>query len=248
MLSPTATLSALLLATTTTILRASATSITFQNASPHPICYTVELSSGDFPSTTTCGPGSGSGISVPAGQKTQIPLDPSFNGALTAWTTTSNDNNNNDMKRGARYEVNFAASPGGSTWYDADYQLGMSDGTIGALDNRKLSNGQSSVSGEADTLAKANAAWPQTENRAALLAYPDYLKQGPDGKLSFVYCDAQAPQVVIDFFQVTAEFDAYIDAGSVQGMTPSAADAEAVKMADEKSLEVDTQDMLIVAH
>ena len=241
--SPTATISVLLLAATT----ASATSITFQNASPHPVCYTVELSSGNFPSTTTCGPGSGSGISVPAGQKTQIPLDPSFNGALTAWTTTTDENN--DVKRGARYEVNFAASPGGgSTWYDADYQLGMSDGTIGALDNRKLSNGQSSVSGEADTLAKANAAWPQTENRAALLAYPDYLKQGPDGKLSFVYCDAQAPQVVIDFFQVTAEFDAYIDAGSVQGMSPSAADAEAVKMADEKSLEVDTQDMLIVAH
>ena len=241
--SPTASLSVLLLAATT----ASATSITFQNASPHPICYTVELSSGSFPSTTTCGPSSSSGISVPAGQKTRVPLDSSFNGALTAWTTTTT-NNNKDVKRGARYEVNFAASPAGSTWYDADYQLGMSDGTIGALDNRKLSDGQSSVSGEADTLAKANAAWPHTENKAALLAFPDYLKQGGDGKLSFVYCDAQAPQVVIDWFQVTADFDAYIDAGSVQGVNPSAADAEAVKMADEKSLEVDTQDMLIVAH
>ena len=236
-----ATLLGLLLAATT----ASATSITFQNASPNPICYTVELSSGSFPSTTTCGPGSGSGISVPAGQKTRVPLDASFNGALTAWTTTNDDNN---VKRGARYEVNFAASPGGSTWYDADYQLGMSDGTIGALDHRKLSNGQSSVSGEADTLAKANAAWPHAENKAALLAYPDYLKQGGDGKLDFVYCDARAPQVVIDFFQVEAEFDAYIDAGSVQGVSPSAADAEAVKLADVRSLEVDTQDMLIVAH
>ena len=245
--SPTATLSALLLATTTTILRASATSITFQNASPHPICYSVELTSGSFPTTTTCGPGSPSGISVPAGQTTRIPLDANFNGALTAWTTT-NDNNNNDVKRGARYEVNFAASPGGSTWYDADYQLGMSDGTIGALDNRKLSNGLPSVTGEADTLAKANAAWPQTDNKAALLAYPDYLKQGADGKLDLVYCDARAPQAVIDFFQVTAEFDAYIDAGSVAGVSPSAADAEAVKLADAKSLEVDTQDMLIVAH
>ena len=240
--SSTATLSVLLLAAATT---ASAASITIQHSSRHPICYTVELSSGSFPSTTTCG--SSSGISVPAGQKTQISLDPSFNGALTAWTTTTNDNNK-DLKRGARYEVNFAASPSGSTWYDADYQLGMSDGTISALDNRKLSNGQPSMTGEADTLAKANAAWPHTENKAALLAYPDYLKQGGDGKLDFVYCDAQAPQVVIDFFQVTAEFDAYIDAGSVQGVTPSAADAEAVKMADDKSLEVDTQDMLTVAH
>ena len=234
-------LSLLLLATATL---ATATSITFQNVSPHPICYTVELSSGSFPSTSTCG--SGSGISVPAGQTTRVPLAPSFNGALTAWTTTFNDNNN--VKRGARYEINFAASPGGSTWYDADYQLGMSDGTISALDRRPLPNGHSSVSGEADTLAKANAAWPHTENKDALLAYPDYLKQGDDGKLEFVYCDARAPQVVIDFFQVTAAFDAYIDAGSVEGVSPSAADAEAVKMADVKSLEVETQDMLIVAH
>ena len=63
-----------------------------------------------------------------------------------------------------------------------------------------------------------------------------------------MYCDTDAPQVVIDFFQVTAEFDAYIDAGSVAGVTPSAADAEAVRMADAQSLQVDTQDMSIIAH
>lgn len=219
---------------------ATSASITFQNASPNTICYTVELSSGTFPSSSTCGPTSEPGLSVPAAKTTVVPLDPSFNGALTAWI-------NDGKKRGARYEINFAASPAGSTWYDADYQLGMSDGTISPLDNRKLANGQSSISGEPDTLAKANAAWPHTNNKDALLAYPDYLRQGgDDGKLEYVYCDAGAPAVVIDFFQVTAGFEAYVDAGSVAGVSPS--DAAAVKMADEKSLEVDMQNMLIVAH
>lgn len=186
------------------------------------------------------------GVSVPAGTKTTVPLDGSFNGALTAWI--GKDNNN--KIRGARYEINFAVSAT-STWYDADYQLGMSDGTLGPLDNRPLLNGHPSLTGEPDTLAKANAAWPHTDNKAALLAYPQYIKGdgGAGGKLSFVYCDAQAPQVVIDFFQVTADFDAYVDAGSVAGVSSGGGvDAQAVKMADVKSLEVGTQEMLIVAH
>ena len=220
----------------TVLAMASASSITFHNVATKDICYMAEQSSGTFPTTTTCGPGPG--ISVAAGQTTTITLDPTFNGALTAFT---------DGVRGARYEINFAAAPG-STWYDADYQLGMSDGTVGPSDNRRLSNGQPSLAGEADTLAKANAAWSDAHDKAALLAYPDYLRQGADGRLSFVYCDARAPQVVIDFFQVTADFAAYVDAGSVAGVTPSAADEEAVRMADARSLQVDTQDMLIVAH
>ncbi|KAF6227384.1 hypothetical protein HO133_008828 [Letharia lupina] len=215
---------------------ATASSTTFTNAAAKDICYMAEVSSGTFPGTTPCG--LGAGIAVKAGQTTTVALDPAFNGALTAWT---------DGVRGARYEVNFAATAG-STWYDADYQLGMSDGTLGPSDHRRLADGHPSASGEPDTLAKANAAWPQTPNRAALLAYPDYIKQGSDGGLSFVYCDGDAPQVVVEFFQVTAEFDAYIDAGSVAGVTPAAADAEAVRMADAQSLQVDTQDMLIVAH
>lgn len=214
----------------------TASTITFQNAGSQNVCYMVEVSSGTFPETAVCG--LGNGIPVNAGQNTTINLDPNFNGALTAWTGTT---------RGARYEVNFAATPG-STWYDADYQLGMSDGTVGPIDNRKLSDGRSSLSGEPDTLAKANAAWPDTTNKPALLAYPDYLKQGSNGQLTFVYCDTNAPQVVIEFFQVTAEFAAYVDAGSVAGVTPSATEAQSVKLADANSLIVDTQDMLIVAH
>ena len=124
----------------------------------------------------------------------------------------------------------------------------MSDGTCGPTDLQPRANGQNSLSGEPDTLAKANAAWPTTTNKAALLAYPQYLKQGSDGTLTSVYSDSNSPQVVIEFFQVTAEFTAYIDAGSVAGVTPSAADAEAVAKANANSYQVATQDMSIIAH
>ena len=225
-----ATLLAAILAT------ASASSISFQNTAATDLCYMVELSSGTFPSTGPCG--LGQGISVKAGQTVDLNIDPSFNGALNAFT---------NGVRGARYEINFAATAG-STWYDTDYQMGMSDGTLGPIDNRRLANGQNSLSGEPDCLAKANAAWPSTPNQAALLAFPQYLTQGSNGGLTFVYCDSNAPRVVIDFFQVTADFTAYIDAGSVAGVTPSAADAQAVKMANANSYQVDTQDMKIVAY
>ena len=52
--------------------------------------------------------------------------------------------------------------------------------------------------------------------------------------------------MVVHFLQVTAEFTAYVDAGSVAGTT--AVDAEAVKLADGMSWVVDTQDMIIVAY
>lgn len=247
-----ATLAVLLAATTAS----AAPSITFQNASPHDICYGAELSSGTFPSTTLCGPPSSptTGITVPAGATTTVPLPASFNGALTAWTTGPAAGP--PRTRGARYELNFAASAT-STWYDADYQLGMSDGTLGPRDHRPLLNGgqhPSSLTGEPDTLAKANAAWPHADDRAALLAYPEYIRADEDGgKLTFVYCDADAPSVVVHFFQVTATFEAYVDAGSVAGVGGGPAggggvDAQAVRMADVKSLEVGTQEMLIVAY
>ena len=201
------------------------------------IIQMVETSSGTFPSTTTCG--LGNGIPLNTGETTTVDLAATFNGALTAWINNI---------RGARYEVNFAATAG-STWYDTDYQLGMSDGTLGPSDNQTLADGRSSLSGEPNTLAKANAAWPSTPNQAALLAYPDYLRQGPGGALTFVYCDSSALQAVIDFFQVTAAFRAYVDAGSVAGEAAGAGeDAEAVKLADGMSWVVGTQDMLIVAY
>ena len=66
-----------------------------------------------------------------------------------------------------------------------------------------------------------------------------------------MYCDAGAPAVVVEFLQVTAAFDAYVDAGSVAGGSggdEAGVEGEAVRMADERSLVVGTQEMLIVAY
>ena len=217
-------------------LSVSAASITFRNTGKQQICYKVEVSSGTFPTQhgVTCD--SSPGLKVTAGKHLKVKPSPNFNGAITAIT--------NGIK-GGRYEVNFAAMPG-STWYDVDFQLGMSSGTLGPTSHQPLTNGHASLSGEQDCLAKANAAWPSTTNKADLLANPDYLKQGANGKLTYVYMDMNAPQVVIDFFQVQAEFTAYIDAGSVAGQTPN--DPGAVKAADELSWQVGTDHMEIIAY
>ena len=219
-----------------TALSVSATSISFQNTGKDQICYKVEFSSGTLPTQPGVTCDSSPGLIVNAGQKLTINPSPDFNGAITAIT--------NGIK-GGRYEINFEAVPG-STWYDVDFQLGMSDGTLGPTSHQPLTNGQASLSGEQDCLAKANAAWPSTTNNADLLAYPDYLKQGDNGELTYVYMDENAPQVVINFFQLQADFTAYIDAGSVAGVTPT--DPGVVKAADELSWDVDTDDMEIIAY
>ncbi|KAL6719141.1 hypothetical protein ACLMJK_003378 [Lecanora helva] len=211
--------------------------VNIHNTGKSEVCYEVEFSSGNFPTPTTCD--SRPGFKVAAGQSITLHTGPGFNGALTAIT--------NNIK-GARHEINFAASPAGSCWYDVDYQLGMSDSTLGPADHRPRQGNSPSLSGEQDTLAKANAGWPHATNQAQLLQNPKYLQVGgPDGKgqLTHAYMDSEAPEEVVEFFQLTAEFTAYIGPGSVAGQPTQGA---MTKAADLKSWIVDTQQMEIVAY
>lgn len=204
------------------------------------VCYKVEFSAGDFPTTTTCD--ASPGFVVKGGQSVALHTGAGFNGGLTAII--------NGVK-GARHEINFATA--GSTWYDVDYQLGMSDSTLGPTDHRPRRVGTRmlpSVSGEQDTLAKANAAWPSATDKAGLLLHAEYIQQGSDGRLTHVYMDGGAPEAVAEFFQLTAAFDAYVGAGSVAGVAVAAGSirGEMNKAADLKSWEVDTQQMEILAY
>ena len=218
--------------------------INIYNTGKSDICYKVEFTAGAFPTTATCD--SSPGIEVPAGQSVALHPGAGFNGAITAIVNKA---------KGARHEINFAAAPG-SCWYDVDYQLGMSDSTLGPADHRpRKSNNQMlpSVSGEQNTLAKANAAWPHTSNKAALLQHSRYIQQGPNGQLTHVYMDADAPEEVAEFFQLTADFTAYIGAGSVAGVAGVAVAANSIQgemngAADEKSWIVDTQQMEVIAY
>jgi len=204
------------------------------------VCYKVEFSAGAFPTPTTCD--SSPGFVVKGGQSVALHTGAGFNGGITAIT---------DGVKGARHEINFLTV--GSTWYDVDYQLGMSDSTLGPSDHRPRKVGTQllpSVSGEQDTLAKANAAWPSATNKAELLQHSDYIRQGPDGHLTHVYMDGDASEDVAEFFQLTAGFAAYVGAGSVAGVAVSTGtiQGEMNKAADEKSWVVDTQQMEILAY
>lgn len=211
--------------------------INIYNTGKADICYKVEYSSGNFPTSNTCD--SSPGFIVKAGQSVALHTGANFNGGITAIT--------NGVK-GARHEINFSTA--GSCWYDVDYQLGMSDSTLGPADHRPRANNQNSVSGEQDTLAKANAAWSSATDQAALLQNPNYIQQGSNGHLTHVYMDSNAPEDVAEFFQLTAEFTAYIGAGSVAGVAvaPNTIQSQMMKAADQKSWVVDTQQMKIMAY
>ena len=217
--------------------------INIQNNGSTWICYKVEFTSGYFP-TPSCD--SSPGFTVNPGETIVIHPGSGFNGAITAII--------NNVK-GARHEINFAAPLNvmEGTWYDVDYQLGMSDSTLGPADGQPRNvNGHQlpSVSGEQNTLAKANAAWPKTTNKAQLLVSSYYLQQGSNGELTHVYMDANAPADVVQFFQLTASFTAYIGAGSVAGVSvaPNTVQSDMVQTADEKSWFVNTQAMVITAY
>ncbi|KAL9576957.1 MAG: hypothetical protein Q9212_006690 [Teloschistes hypoglaucus] len=210
--------------------------ITIHNTNNYPLCLKVETSGGYFPTTTQCG--GANGINVPPMLASNFYPIHHWNGAITPVR---------DDVVGTRFEINFSGPD--LTWYDADMEMGMSGGTVGPSDNRKRSNGASSLAGEQDPLAKADAAWAHTANQGALLANPRYITAS-NGHLTHVYMDKSAPEIVQAFFQLDAEFHAYIGPGSEAGKTVAQGTLKAQlnRAADEKSWIVDTQDMTITLY
>lgn len=203
--------------------------ITIINKSSEDKAYDVETNSDILPPAfqpcTGC-------ITVGAG-KTIIFHPGPWIGALTA-----------DHHQGTRHEMNFFSSKG-NTWFNDDMELGMSDETLGPSDNRnKIGSTESAIAGEQNTLAKANAAWSSTDpaKKQALLN-TGYLA-GDINKLTMVRMDKQAPELVVDWLQIDAKFNAYVAHGSVAGQTPSEAD----KIADTKSTYLLTNKMTITIY
>ncbi|KAL8636069.1 MAG: hypothetical protein Q9228_006498 [Teloschistes exilis] len=210
--------------------------ITIHNTNTYPLCLKVETSGGSFTTTTICGGAPGINV-APMKISNFYPSD-NWNGAITPVR---------DHVVGTRFEINFSQS--GMTWYDADMEMGMSGGTLGPSDNRKRGNGEPSLAGEQDPLAKADAAWAHTVNQGELLAYPNYITAS-NGHLTHVYMDKQAPESVQAFFQLGADFKAYMGPGSQAGkMPPQGTLAEQlIRAADQKSWTVDTQAMTMTIY
>ncbi|KAL8998064.1 MAG: hypothetical protein Q9169_002832 [Polycauliona sp. 2 TL-2023] len=204
------------------------------NTKPYGTCLKVQNSEGYgwFPITTTCHGHPGIWINAMA---TAIFNPPArWNGAISDFTGAGGD--------GTRLEINFSEPP--KTWYNADMEFGISSATLGPTDRRRRNDGRDSLVGEADPLAKANAAWPSLKDK--IWDQQKYITTSKDGKrLVNVYMDKQAPGKVQEFFQVSAGFSAYINHGSVAGAQSS----RLQKAADEHSGKVDgTQDMTITIY
>ena len=232
---------------------ASTPYIRIQNLSQKPICYKVEYSSGTgaFPNETACGaigaevagfvldPGKSRGFKA-TGSDGQL-----FNGAITAML-------NDKANTGARNEINFL-NPAMPFW-DVDYQYGISDGTCGPPNSTHLS-------GERDTLGKANKAWQTLDQttKTHLLGFPQYLKQDASGSLTYINMGPEAWENgawantaldLIRFFQVTAGFKAYVSPGSVAGQTwpENSPQQELVDLANQQTLSASTDTLLVTSY
>lgn len=122
----------------------------------------------------------------------------------------------------------------------------MSHETLGPSDHRPQADGRSSLSGESDLLAEANAAWHLTSaaEQEELLA-SEYFTGTVGGDLTAVHMDSEAPILVRHWYQLEAELDAYMVPGSVAGKQHL---HEADKLADTKVSHVLTNKMTITIY
>ena len=241
----------LALAAILTSLSAAIPLVRIQNYSNQNICYLVEYSSGAgaFPTEAVCDNDQGAmvaGFWVNSGQIREFNA-PGFNGAITAVLS-------GNTIRGARHEINFATNPG-ETWYDVDYEHGISDSTLGPIGGQDTKDGHNSLSGEPDVYAKANAAWVPLDpaTKSQLLAFPQYLAQADNGCLDWINMDTNGPIVapaVVYFLQITADFTAYLNPGSVAGqwVDPNTSQDVAKTAADKQTWIVETDQMVITSH
>lgn len=170
-------------------------------------------------------------FTIPGGHTIDFHPGVGFVGAFTA-----------DSGTGTRHEVNFRGSP---TWYNADMEYGMSNSTLGPTDGSKRIDGGDSLAGEQDCLAKANAAWVELDaNTKAALLSTSFINGTSEGNLTAVSMGHPAPLNVVEFFQMKAEFNAYVCAGSVAGVTSN----DMAKVADKFSYSVTTNKMTITTY
>ena len=237
------------------ITSTSASSITFQNRSPSPICYKVEITTGRIPTNAICDYAPGILInSTTSFNLTQnatiyrnVTLYPTwdFNGAVTAMSLNGTKGTRHEISWNGTYSAN-------STWYDIDYEMGISNSTLGPVDQRNLTNGLPSLQGERNALAKVNDAWFSLSDEEKLPMLPHYYyldHRTESGNLSIIRMDKKAPFVVKEFLQLKANLSGYVGSGSVAGVIfePESREGKLISGADKWSFVVETQDMIITA-
>lgn len=208
--------------------------ITFQNTAGQDRVYVVQGNSDNPPTAYGAGMSPIPSITVPAGSAVNFHPGIGFIGAISGMDGS-----------GTRHEVNFRDTS--VTWYNADMEFGMSNSTFGTTDGSKRIDGGDSLTGEQDCLAKANAAWGSVDiNIQQGLLASGFLEgsTGPNGALTAVSMGREATADVVNFYQLTAEFNSYVDAGAIIGMSGDAVSAAADKM----TLSVATNKLTITAY
>ncbi|KAL8944318.1 MAG: hypothetical protein Q9216_000503 [Gyalolechia sp. 2 TL-2023] len=200
--------------------------------------YKVEGNANNPPTAYGAGGGSLPMATVLPGQNVRFQVGEGFIGAFTSKRGT-----------GTRFEVNFRGdSPGDyKTWYNADMEFGMSDTTLGPTHGNKQINGDDSLAGEQDCLAKANSAWGSVdENTQRQLLDTGYLEGsvGGNGALTAVHMDKGADSSVVDFFQNVAQLNSYVSPGSVAGE----ATGRTAAVANQFSWSVATKELTITGY
>ena len=218
--------------------------VILRNESPQDVCYSVEFSSGNFPLPHICNfdndvlPGQQGGIIVSAFSSEMVSTGNDFNGPFNAIVNGVIGTINGkpaiiNGTRGARHEINFASDANG-TWYDIDYEFGLSNSTLTPSNIQYTTTGLLATAGESNILAKANEAWQTltTLQKWELVSYPRYINVNDafPGTLTGIYHDKQAPAAVSYFFQNTAGLQGYVVPGSYPGFAPPEGSYEAQMM------------------
>lgn len=208
--------------------------VTFTNTASSDRVYVVQGNSDNPSSAYGSGKSPLPSLTIPAGSTVNFHPGVGFIGAFSGLNGA-----------GTRHEVNFRDSS--ITWYNADMQFGMSNSTFGTTDGSKRIDGGDPLTGEQDCLAKANAAWSSVDEATQQsLLDTGFLEgsTGSNGALTAVSMGTTAPAHVVNFYQLTAEFNSYVDAGSLAGVSTSAVAAAA----DKSTLSVATNKLTITAY
>lgn len=189
-------------------------SITFRNLSPEPICYKVEWGLGNLTTATNTTCDMSPGFLVPANTSRSVNVTRDFSGAFTAML-------HNDTLKGTRHEFNYVTSTN-LTWYDVDYELGISNSTLGPLNHHNNTNNIPSLTGEKNVVSKVNDAWRNltSVDQVQLLSHniSSYMQATPAGNVTSLKLDKQVPFELIEFLQLKANLSGYVHHGSVDGI------------------------------
>ncbi|MCJ1230140.1 hypothetical protein MMC12_006811 [Toensbergia leucococca] len=151
--------------------------------------------------------------------------------------------------RGTRFEFTFKSQ--GTTVYNADIEMGISKATMTPTDTSlETIDKRPSLVGEPDPVAHANQFWSSVSSadQTAMTSTGQIVASG--GQITAINIHKQAdgspaPQSVINFLQLTCNFNTYVATGAIAGVTPTAAQNASDSNANTHVMTIATNEFII---